>query len=241
MATAALRRNDTQPLTNIGDVERVGSVALGMVFVMAGLRRHSLAGRTAAAVGSALVARGVTGRCPVSARLARRLESYRRPVRVVEAMQVSVPPAEAYRAWRDLERLPRFMKHITSVTTVDGTSHWTAQFSGLPPVEWDAEIVRDVPGEVLSWRSRNDDQPLENSGSVTFFDLGPRGTGLRVEIGYYPPAGPLGQAVARLFSPVTERQVREDVRRFKSLLEAGEIPTTAGQPSGAARQGERGR
>jgi uncharacterized membrane protein len=126
------------------------------------------------------------------------------------------------------------MKHIRSVTTSNGTSHWRAEFSGLPPVEWDAQIIQDVPGEVLSWRSRDDEAPLETAGSVTFFDLGSRGTGLRVEIGYYPLAGPLGRTLARLFSPITEQQVREDVRRFKSLLEAGEIPTTEGQPTGAA-------
>ena len=237
MATS-LRSNEQEPLTNVGDAERVASVAVGVFFVVAGLRRRSLAGRAAAAAGSALVLRGVTGRSPVDEWMGRPLMSYRRPVRVVETMQVGVPPAEAYRAWRDLERLPRFMKHVRSVVTADGTSHWKAEFAGLPPVEWDAQIIQDVPGEVLSWRSRGDDAPIENSGSVTFFDLGARGTGLRVEIGYYPPAGPLGKTVARLFSPVTEQQVREDVRRFKSLLEAGEIPTTEGQPTGAGRTKE---
>jgi uncharacterized membrane protein len=232
MATS-LRKNDPEPPTNVGDAERVGSVAVGMVLVVAGLRRGSVGGRAAAAAGSALVLRGVTGRCPVYEARGRPLMSYRRPVRVVEAMQVGVTPAEAYRAWRDLPRLPRFMKHIRSVTTANGTSHWRAEFTGLPPVEWDAQIIQDVPGEVLSWRSRDDAAPLETAGSVTFFDLGSRGTGLRVEIGYYPPAGPLGRTIARLFSPVTEQQVREDVRRFKSLLEAGEIPTTEGQPTGA--------
>jgi uncharacterized membrane protein len=240
MATS-LRRNDAEPLRNIRDGERVASVAIGMVFVVAGLRRRSVVGGAAAAAGSALVLRGVTGRSPVYERMGRPPMSYRRPVRVVETMQVGVPPAEAYRAWRDLERLPRFMRHVRSVVTTDGTSHWKAEFSGLPPIEWDAQIIQDVPGEVLSWRSSDDRAPIENAGSVTFFDLGSRGTGLRVEIGYYPPAGALGKTIARLFSPVTERQVREDVRRFKSLLEAGEIPTTEGQPTGAGRARGAGR
>jgi uncharacterized membrane protein len=222
--------------TNVGDAERVGSVAVGLAMLLGGLRRGSVTGRAMAGVGSALMARGVTGRCPVYERMGRTPESYRRPVRVVESMQVSVSPDEAYRAWRDLERLPRFMKHITSVSVSNGHSHWTAQFSGLPPVEWDAEIVKDVPGQVVSWRSL-EASPIENSGSVTFFDLGARGTGLRVEIGYYPPAGALGATLARLFSPLTEQQVREDIRRFKRLLEAREIPTTEGQPTGAREPG----
>jgi uncharacterized membrane protein len=230
-----------QPLTNVGDVERVGSTIAGVALLLGGLSRRSVAGRGVAVLGSALVARGLTGRCPVYERMGRLPQSYRRPVRVVEAMQVAVPPDQAYRAWRDLENLPRFMKHVTSVSTFNGRSHWTARFSGLPEVEWDAELIQDVPGKVISWRSVDASGPLLNSGSVTFFDLGPRGTGMRVEIGYYPPAGPVGKAIARLFSPITEQQVREDLRRFKALLESREIPTTAGQPSAAVREEERER
>jgi uncharacterized membrane protein len=233
MATMALEIKG--PLTNVGDLERVGSALAGAALLLAGLTRGTLAGRGVALAGAGLVARGVTGRCPLYEAVGREAQSYRRPVRVVEQMVVGVSPRAAYDAWRDLERLPRFMRHVKSVAAADGASHWVAQFSGLPPVEWDAVLVQDEPGKVLSWRSKDDAQPLENAGSVTFFDLGDRGTGLRVEIGYYPPAGALGRTVARLFSPITDRQVREDVRRFKSLVEAGEIPTTEGQPTGRGR------
>jgi uncharacterized membrane protein len=234
MATMAVEQR-TGPLTNVGDLERVGSALAGAAMVVAGLARGTVAGRGLAVAGAGLVARGVTGRCPMYEAMGREARSYRRPVRVVEQMVVGVPPAPAYAAWRDLERLPRFMRHVKSVATANGTSRWTAEFSGLPPVQWDAVLVQDEPGKVISWRSLDDAQPLENSGSVTFVDLGDRGTGLRVEIGYYPPAGALGRTVARLFGPVTEQQVREDVRRFKSLMEAGEIPTTEGQPTGKGR------
>jgi uncharacterized membrane protein len=234
MATTAVQER-TGPLTNVGDLERVGSAIAGAALVLAGLGRGTIAGRGVALAGVGLVARGVTGRCPMYDALGREAVSYRRPVRVVEQMLVGVSPQKAYEAWRDLERLPRFMRHVKSVSSSNGSSHWVAEFSGLPPVEWDAVLVQDEPGRVVSWRSLDDAQPLENAGSVTFFDLADRGTGLRVEIGYYPPAGALGRAVARLFSPVTEQQVREDVRRFKSLMEAGEIPTTEGQPTGKGR------
>lgn len=235
MATMAVEETTGSP-TNVGDVERVGSALAGAAMVLAGLSRGTLAGRGVALAGVGLVARGVTGRCPMYEAMGREAMSYRRPVRVAEQMQVGVPPAEAYAAWRDLERLPRFMRHVKHVTTAGDASHWVAQFSGLPEVEWDAVLVQDEPGKVISWRSKDDAQPLETAGSVTFFDLGDRGTGLRVEIGYYPPAGVLGRAAARLFSPISEQQVREDVRRFKSLMEAGEIPTTEGQPTGNGRK-----
>jgi uncharacterized membrane protein len=231
MATMAVQER-TGALMNLGDVERVGSALAGAAMVLAGLTRGTVAGRGIALAGVGLVARGVTGRCPMYEAMGREAVSYRRPVRVVEQMVVGVPPSAAYAAWRDLERLPRFMRHVKHVTASGDTSHWVAQFSGLPEIEWDAIIVKDEPGKVISWRSKDDAQPIENAGSVTFFDLADRGTGLRVEIGYYPPAGALGRAVARLFGPVSEQQVREDVRRFKSLMEAGEIPTTEGQPSG---------
>jgi uncharacterized membrane protein len=234
MATMALEER-SGPLTNVGDVERVGSTLAGAALVLAGLARGGLGGRGVALAGVGLVARGVTGRCPMYDAMGREALSYRRPVRVVEQMVVGVSPRRAYDAWRDLERLPRFMKHVKSVATSNGSSHWVAEFSGLPAIEWDAVLVKDEPGQVISWRSKDDAQPIENAGSVTFFDLGPRGTGLRVEIGYYPPAGALGRTVARLFGPVTEQQVREDVRRFKSLVEAGETPTTEGQPTGKGR------
>ena len=234
MATMAVEER-AGALMNVGDLERVGSALAGAAMVLAGMTRGTLAGRGVALAGVGLVARGVTGRCPMYDAMGREAASYRRPVRVVEQMVVGVSPQKAYEAWRDLERLPRFMRHVKSVTATNGSSHWVAQFSGLPEIEWDAVLVQDEPGKVISWRSKDDAQPLENAGSVTFFDLADRGTGLRVEIGYYPPAGALGRTVARLFGPVTEQQVREDVRRFKSLMEAGEIPTTEGQPTGKGR------
>lgn len=234
MATMAVEER-AGALMNVGDLERVGSALAGAAMVLAGLTRGTLTGRGVALAGVGLVARGVTGRCPMYDAMGREAASYRRPVRVVEQMVVGVSPQKAYEAWRDLERLPRFMRHVRSVTATNGSSHWVAQFSGLPEIEWDAVLVRDEPGQVISWRSKDDAQPLENAGSVAFFDLADRGTGLRVEIGYYPPAGALGRTVARLFGPVTEQQVREDVRRFKSLMEAGEIPTTEGQPTGTGR------
>jgi uncharacterized membrane protein len=237
MATAVREPESTErkPLftRNVGDAERVGTTLLGAALLLGGLRRHSLFGRSAAALGSALVARGVTGHCPVYERMGRTPASaMRRALRVVESLQVGVSPGEAYAAWRDLERLPRFLRHIESVTAEGPVSHWKARFPGLPPLEWDAELIEDVPGEKISWRSVSAEDTVDNAGSVTFFDLGPRGTGLRVEIGYFPPAGPAGRLLGRLLHPVTQQFVREDVRRFKSLMEAGEIPTTQGQPSG---------
>lgn len=234
MATSILDRR-VGASANVGDIERIGSTLAGAALILGGLRRGGVTGRGAMAVGSALMARGATGYCPAYAQMERRRTLSRSAIRIVETFQVAVPPVEAYAAWRDLTRLPRFMKHLKSVTVDGAFSHWAARFAGLPVVEWDAELVRDVPGKVISWRSVPSSTGLENSGSVTFVDLGARGTGVRVEIGYYPPAGPIGRSLGRLFNSVTEQQVRADVRRFKSLLEAGEVPSTEGQSRAVAR------
>jgi uncharacterized membrane protein len=99
-------------------------------------------------------------------------------------------------------------------------------------VEWDAEIVTDKPNEVIAWRSL-DGSDVDTAGSVHFRELpGGRGTEVRVELKYDPPAGKLGTAVAKLFGLSPEAQIRADLRRFKQILEAGEVPSTAGQPHG---------
>jgi uncharacterized membrane protein len=150
-----------------------------------------------------------------------------------KAITVNRPADELYRFWRQLENLPRFMKHLESVTmTGDETSHWVAIGPAGARVEWDARIVEDRPGEVISWRSL-ENADVQTSGEVRF-EKRPngRGTIVRVLMHYRPPAGAVGSAVAKIFGESPESQVGEDLRRFKQFIETGEIPTTRGQPSG---------
>jgi uncharacterized membrane protein len=125
------------------------------------------------------------------------------------------------------------MAHLEDVdTTADGKSHWVARGPLGLKFEWDAEIVTDKPNELIAWRSL-DGSDVDTAGSVRFRELPHgRGTEVRVELKYDPPAGKVGTALAKLVGRSPEAQITADMRRFKQLLEAGEIPSVKGQPRG---------
>jgi uncharacterized membrane protein len=125
------------------------------------------------------------------------------------------------------------MSHLRSVEETDAThSRWVASAPLGMSVEWDAEIVTDTPNRVISWRSLPGSD-VDTAGSV-HFNMAPsgRGTEVRVSLKFDPPAGKFGSFIARLFGENPEQQIRDDLARFKQIIEAGEIPTTAGQPHG---------
>lgn len=140
---------------------------------------------------------------------------------------------ECYDFWRKLENLPRFMRHLQSVTKLDEQrSHWIAKAPVGMQVEWDSQITEDEPGARLAWRSLPGSQ-IPNGGSVRFEQSSAgRGTLVVVSLMYDPPGGPMAARLARLLGEEPRVQIREDLRRFKQLIETGEIPTTRGQPSG---------
>lgn len=142
-------------------------------------------------------------------------------------------PEECYRFWRDLEGLPRFMRHLESVQVIDERrSHWAAKGPLGYRVEWNSELYADEPGQFLGWRSVEDSE-VDTEGSVRFEPAaGGRGTLANVWMRYRPPGGAAGAVAAKLFGAEPAQQIDEDLRRFKWLLETGEIPTTVGQPSG---------
>ena len=154
-------------------------------------------------------------------------------VQVERTLTLEAEPGELYRFWRSFENLPRFMRHLESVTVQDERhSHWVAKAPAGSTVEWDAEIVADQPDELISWRSL-EGADVENSGSIEFRPAtGGRGTVVKLRIEYGPPAGAAGRVVARLFGEEPAQQIGEDLRRFKMLFEAGDIATTEGQPHG---------
>jgi uncharacterized membrane protein len=125
------------------------------------------------------------------------------------------------------------MKHLESVQRRDGNrSHWVAKGPAGMSVEWDAQVTRDEPNALLAWRSIEGSE-VQNAGAVRFTPApAGRGTMISVTMQYEPPAGALGMAVAKLFGEDPDVQVREDLRRFKRLLETGEIPTIEGQAHG---------
>ncbi len=145
-------------------------------------------------------------------------------IHVLSAITVNRPREEVYRYWRDLEHLPTFMAHLQSVSRQpNGRFKWVAQGPMGIPIEWEAEIVADQPNENIAWRScEGSDVP--NQGSVRFLDApGGRGTEVRVELSYDPPAGALGAAVAKLFGREPAQEIAGDLRRFKQVIETGEV------------------
>lgn len=156
-------------------------------------------------------------------------------VPVGQSVTINRPADECYRYWRNLEQLPRFMQHLESVRVLDERrQHWTAKGPAGTSVEWDAELTEDEPGRRLAWRSI-EGAAVDNSGEVEFAPApGGRGTIVTVRLQYAPapPAGKLGAAAARLPGADPSQQIAADLRRFKQLLETGEIATTSGQPNG---------
>jgi uncharacterized membrane protein len=140
---------------------------------------------------------------------------------------------EVYRFWRDFDRLPTFMIHLDSVQQQDERrSHWVARAPAGRHVEWDAEIVEDRPGELIQWRSLEGSE-VSNGGAVRFVDApGDRGTEVHVDLHYEPPGGRLGATLAKVFGEEPEQQLRDDLRRFKQMMEVGEVVVTDGSPDG---------
>lgn len=151
-----------------------------------------------------------------------------------KSVTINRSPDEIYSFWRQLENLPRFMNHIQSVTQKgDGISHWVMKTSHDRTLQWDARLIEDKPGQMLSWQSL-EGADVDNAGSVWFTPaVGGRGTVVKVSMKYSPPGGKLGSLMAKLMGDSADKQMAEDLFRLKSLLETGETPTTEGQPRGS--------
>jgi len=152
-----------------------------------------------------------------------------------KSVTINRSPEELYNFWHNFDQLPNFMGHLESVKTMaDGRSHWVAKGPAGTSVEWDAEVIRDIPNQVIAWRSLEGSQ-VDTAGEVRFEPApGGRGTTVRVSMDYHPPGGWFGARVAGLFGEAPEKQVAVDLRRFKQLMETGEIVLTEGQPAGRA-------
>ena len=154
-------------------------------------------------------------------------------IRVRKSLNINRPPEACYRFWRDVENFPSFMQHVDEVRTLDATrSHWRVRAPLGRLVEWDAEIVSDIPSQQLGWRTLPDAE-IEHAGIVRFTPgIGGRGTKIEVDLSYRAPLGKAGAQLAKLFGEEPSQQIDQDLRRFKQLIETGEIPTTIGQPAG---------
>jgi uncharacterized membrane protein len=228
---------------NLSDVERWASIAAGAALAAYGLSRLKSNGWLYAGAGALLLRRGATAHCDLyeamGVNTAGTADDTRaalrgpRGVNVLESVTINKPIEQLYRFWRNLENLPQFMRHLESVEKVTDTiSHWRANGPAGTVVEWDAEIFNELPNKLIAWRSL-EGADVVSAGSVNFDPAaGGQGTRVTVHLQYSPPGGKVGAAIARLFGADAETEIREDLRRFKQILETGEVPTTTGQPRG---------
>jgi len=233
---------------NISEPERWAMLLGGSALLLNGLLRRSPGGWGLALLGGGLIGIGATRQCPVyraadvstaeedqtdSNQGAAGNTTSSQGIWVEKSVTINRPAEELYRFWRDFENLPRFMKHLESVLIIDDKrSHWVVRAPIGRTVEWDAEITADEENEMITWQSL-ENADVESAGLVRFQPLShDRGTQVDVLLRYSPPGGAIGATIAKFFGEEPSQQIREDLRRFKNLMEAGEIPTTKGQPAG---------
>jgi uncharacterized membrane protein len=217
--------------TSVGAAEKSLALGLGAGLLLVAASRRSAIGACLALSSAPLLYRGITGRWPDVINGHSQPDSTktalggRRGVHVRESVRLEVPVADVYRFWRRLDNLPRFMTHLIRVTeTPGGHSHWVAAGPAGLAVEWEAEVINEIENKVLAWRSLPGSDVV-TAGSVNFDAArGGRSTQVSVHLQYAPPAGKAGALVASLFGHEPSQTVREDLRHFKQLLEAGEIP-----------------
>ena len=232
---------------NVGDLERVASAVLGGVMAFNGLarlgRRKPLRGMLLLALGGNFLHRATSGYCFLYDAMGVTDEDatfssnpFSREIHVEHSTTIMKPAGELYGFWRDFSNLPRVMRYLQRVDVIDGTrSHWVAKGPADYPVEWDAEIVKDEPGEIIAWRSVSGSE-VSNRGVVQFQQAtAGRGTVISVDLVYKPPAGAVGAAVATLTGRSPAKEIREDLRHLKQVMETGETATTEGQPRGYCR------
>lgn len=239
MATVLRRTAET----NVSENERWLSLLGGSGLVAYGLVRRDKAGLALAALGGGLMWRGASGHCGMYQTLGINTSDrgyakgtgskagvpYELGIRVDHEMRIARPVHELYGFWRNLENLPRFMRHLEHVKVIDERrSHWVVKGPAHMSVGWDAEIVNEVENQVIGWRSLPGSQ-VDIGGSVRF-ESGENGESIvRVSLQYNPPAGVLGAMLARRFGEDPREQIREDLCRFKELMETGTISKCSDQ------------
>ncbi|HEU5147952.1 MAG TPA: SRPBCC family protein [Chryseosolibacter sp.] len=209
---------------NVGDTERILSTIGGAALTIMALRDlKSPAGVGMLLGGTMLLSRGLTGYCMVNNAIGRNTaHKTNSPVEVKTTVSLNRPRSEVYSFWRNLENLPRFMRHLDKVEEIDQTrSRWTAKGpAGVGKVSWEAEILEDHQNEFISWQSLPG-STVDNAGQVRFVET-PTGTDIRVQMTYRMPAGDLGGVAGKLFGPMAEKMMRDDIRDLKNVMEGNE-------------------
>jgi uncharacterized membrane protein len=212
---------------NVEDWERVISISAGAALLATAVWKR--ANRSAGLTGVGLIARGVSGVCPVNAALGRtrrrddprRALSGSRGLRLDQTITIARPVEEVYAFWRDLRNLPRFLRHLDRINVLDDErSHWVLRGPGGIRLEWDAEIINLIPFELIGWKSLPG-ADVASAGSVRFRALDADSTEVHVLLQYDPPAGKLGASLAWLAGQAPSTMLHDDLYRMKELLETG--------------------
>ncbi|HVL38577.1 MAG TPA: SRPBCC family protein [Fimbriimonadaceae bacterium] len=209
-----------------GDIEHLGSIAGGLVLTVYGLKKRSWPGLILTGLGGALLYRGLVGYrrlydllgIPIADVPTRKVHEL---ITVERSVVVGKSAEELYRFWRNFENLPRFMANLEDVMVLDERrSHWVARAPAGLVVEWEADIVNDVPNHIIAWKSR-EGFDVDTAGSVNFREV-EGGTEVTVRLRYLPPGEHLGHGVAKFFHLDPATQLEDDLQRLKHAIESGE-------------------
>ncbi len=232
---------------NVSPVERWISGIGGGALAVYGIARQDWGGAGLALLGATLIYRGASGHSmiyqslnanqPQEQQLSTNISTIPggKGIKVHRTVTVNRPAAELYSFWHDVEKTPLYTPLVESVTrTGERTSHWVAKSPTGKSVEWNSELLEDQPDTLISWHVHGETL-TGNAGKVSFKAApGNRGTEVTLELDYYQ--NPALVAVGKIAGKAAEVQVMETLRRFKELMEAHEVPTIEGQPTGQGRK-----
>jgi uncharacterized membrane protein len=251
LATNGPRRVPAATRKNVSDSERAVSAAIGGLFVASGLKKRGVGGLALAFLGAELMRRGATGHCMLYDAIGFSSEGQsngagahrsdvtgaaatvnaRKSIKIERVITVGKPAREIYDFWRQFSNLPQVLDHLESVNDLGGgRSHWVAKGPAGTRIEWDSEIVNDIPGELIAWKTVGEPD-VAHAGSVHFKPVGDM-TEVKFVMDYEPPAGRLAAVAAKVMGESPDQKIRSDLKRLKMLFETGEVATTVGQTSG---------
>ncbi|AXB58070.1 SRPBCC family protein [Flavobacterium fluviale] len=216
--STSLQKTASKSNVNVSTFERILMSAAGSYLLYKGLSQEKK-NITQITSGGAMLARGISGYCPVYSAVDHLKNDKSSNVNIRTSITINRPINEVYAFWRNLENLPKFMNHLESVKTLNSTqSEWTAKGpAGIGTISWKAAIIKDQKEKLLSWQSL-DEAPVKNFGKVLFKAVG-NATEIEVTISYRAPLGIAGQGAAKLLNPLFEKIVHDDIQGLKSYLE----------------------
>jgi len=219
---------------NVGPKERAGALLAGSALIAVALIRPSTQRWALLGVGAMLLVRGAAGRCVLYRALGINHCDLRHRdgvpgnegVRIEHTVDVYCPAAELFQFWRQVDQLPRILRHVESVEAVDEWhSHWVARGPLGPALEWDAEIINERENQLIAWQSVHG-ADLKNAGSVRFEPLDEEITRMKVCLELQPVGGTAALTLARLFGTDPQRELESDLERFKDFAERELTPSS---------------